>query len=368
MENDYYLHNFHSSGLSNDSVRRYGKTTSMKTYQRAFGIDWREYGESTDGVDRDPPPKTFPLVPRWLSTSTRTRSVLQSSSRDGESKCVTRMRNRCNAQNIALSVWWKKALQSNLKERMWVRLGSTQEESLLPGRFERVYQPEKLGQFDRFFSRTWETPIRRSHAAQHSEGVEDDAIAIDFARVIATDLTSPNHANQDHPSDNSASGGIPLSKFVRDYGFEPRTESALKLFAEHYNRAPVRPNFEYLSQSDASRMKSPPDEYLRYCAPSSQEFDQPQSYRVDRVEEFKRELHDYSLSADDVAGIREVSLFTALVEPKLPWSDSHAHTGFLSSLDQPISTIRCSTANTGASTRIPRPLTLLRLSMSNSIL
>jgi hypothetical protein len=314
MENDYYLHNFHVKAGK-------GTTTSMKTYQRAFGIEWREDEESTDGVDPEPPFKSTSSAAQQWSTASRARSTRpnisssgSSSSWEGESKRVTQVRNRCKAQNVALSTWWKVALQSNIKDRMWIRLGNRHDESLLPQRFERVYQPEKLGQFDRFFSRTWETPVRRSHAAQHSEGVEDDD-AIDFSRVISNDFASPSRTNQNHRQvDSQTTGGIPLQKFVTDYGFEPRTESALKLFAEHYNQAPICPSFEYVNQSDAAPMKSPPDEYLRYCAPSSQAFEQPQSYRVDRVEEFKQELRDFTLPADDVAGIRELARSAHLSE------------------------------------------------------
>jgi hypothetical protein len=54
---------------------------------------------------------------------------------------------------------------------------------------------------------------------------------------------------------------------------------------------------------------SPPDDYLKYCEPSSQLFLPPSS---ERVEEFKKKLLDLSLTADDVAGINEVRSSTVL--------------------------------------------------------
>jgi hypothetical protein len=38
--------------------------------------------------------------------------------------------------------------------------GAETEDSLLPPRYERLYQPEKMAQFDRFFARGWATPLR----------------------------------------------------------------------------------------------------------------------------------------------------------------------------------------------------------------
>lgn len=193
-----------------------------------------------------------------------------------------------------------------------MRHGCKHDESLLPGRFERVYQPEKLGQFDRFFSRSWETPVRRTHAAQHSEGVEDDD-AIDLSRVVFTEFV-PCDASQDRQVDSNTTGEIKLQDFVKDYGCEPCREPALKLFTEHFKQVPICPSFEYVSQSGIAPTKSPPEEYNRYCAPSCEAFDQPQSYRVDRVEEFKGILRDSTLPADDVAGIREVSCSAFLIQ------------------------------------------------------
>lgn len=281
----------------------------MKTYERAFGIDWSGDLANTE------PTKMLTIAQQRLSASSRTstgsRSSLptadSSSSNNNkhrdESKRVALVRSRCKAQNKALSTWWKIALQTYIKQRMWMRLRQNDEECHLPPRFERVYQPEKLGQFDRVFSRAWETPVRRSHAAQHAEGVEDDD-SVDFARVIAVEHVEPDRSIE-KPHSSSPTVEIPLRKFVDENSFAPQSESALKSFGQYYE-APMTTTFEYIGQNNAASTQSPPDEYLRYCAPSSKVFGHPQSYRTDRVDEFQKELHDYTLEADDVAGIQEV--------------------------------------------------------------
>lgn len=303
MENDFYLHNFHTSGLVSDSVGRYGRMTSMKTYERAFGIDWREDEEIADG-DMEPHSMAFPDESRRQPASSSTGNQQPSNSWERESKRVMRVRSRCKEQHAALSVWWKVALQANLKERLWVRLGQRQDETLLPGRFDRVYQPEKLSQFDRFFSRTWETPVRRTHAAQHSEGINDDGTAVTYSRVISADFTTVSPSVRNGQPHSSFLGEMKVSELVRDYGFAPREESSMKLFSDHFHKAHGGNQFEYITRSDASRMQSVPQEYLKYCATAQQTFE---PYNQNRVEEFQRELHDYTLSSDNVSGIRQVS-------------------------------------------------------------
>jgi hypothetical protein len=276
----------------------------MKTYERAFGIDW------TGDMVKPGPRKALTLAQQRLSASSRTPSGPQVSFtceafRHGdESKRVALVRNRCNTQNVALSKWWKIALRSYIKQRMWKRLPEHDEDCHLPPRFERIYQPEKLGQFDRIFSRAWETPVRQSHAAQHSEGVEDDEIT-DFTRVIALDSAKSGHVG-DKDVDSRSHDGTELRRFVEERGFDPCSASTLQSFGKYFEVSGSS-NFEYIGQNQVASIHPPPDEYLRYCAPSSHVFGQPQSYQRERVEEFKNALHEHTLSADNVSGIREVS-------------------------------------------------------------
>jgi hypothetical protein len=296
METDYYLHNFHVKAGR-------GKKTSMKALQQSFGIAWNEEeGHMDEAIDLSIPTATHPSSARQ-GCSDETSYMQQVA----ESKRVLRVRNRCKVQNYALSSWWKIALQSNLQERMWMKLVGSPSETLLPPRFDRVYQPEKLGQFDRFFSRAWSTPVRRSHAAQHSDGADEGDTA-DFVRIISCDLRAPNAGNDGFRSD-SADEGLPLSQFVEKYGFEARSESSLKLFAMHHNEEQIDMDFNYISHDDSTRA-NPPEEYARYVAPTNTVA--PQSYKSETVEEFKSCLFDYTLRSDDVSGIQKVRLFVGL--------------------------------------------------------
>lgn len=144
----------------------------------------------------------------------------------------------------ALSVWWKAAIQANIKSRMWMQLGSSPTESMLPPRFERLYQPEKIAQFDRFFARAWATPVRRSHSAQHSKGSsDDDTGARDFRRRVSvhnssgpgkTD-TSAQPSTTGHRDENALRVTKTLDNFVNSYGLQPHFKPTLKSFAKHHD-------------------------------------------------------------------------------------------------------------------------------------
>jgi hypothetical protein len=309
MESDYYLHNFHVKAGR-------GSTYSMKTYERAYGIEWGN-GEEDDGAhDKESavstPSVTWPRQTR--PTNPRPSPMQRSSSRDiaakktqVESQRISRVRNRCKTQNDVLSMWWKVALQSYVQQRMWMKLGRMKKsESLLPPRYERLYQPEKIAQFDRFFARGWAAPVRRSHTAQHSEGSERDTDAIELRRVI-----SGRRPESEHDETKGSNKEHVLKDFVGNHGFTPRFESSLKRFAAHHDSgrsASIAQSFDYVGRLDNSEAKEH-EEYLRYVEKSSSLFDAPHSYQKETVAEFEACLHDYSLKADEVVGIRKVRLF-----------------------------------------------------------
>jgi hypothetical protein len=189
-------------------------------------------------------------------------------------------------------------------------------ESDVPSRFDRIYQLEKLSQFDRFFSRSWSTPVRSSHAAQHTVGSDDDD-TYDFSRVISTDFTAPaTETNMTKDDDNDS--GLVVSEFIKIWGSGPRKELSLKLFREHHLTPHAKSNeYNYLGDCDTSSIEVKP-EYLDYVAPSTKVFGPPDNYRASIIEEFKSCLHDYTLDSDDVAGIHKVcSLFSFLAYPYL---------------------------------------------------
>jgi hypothetical protein len=300
MENDYYLHNFHVLNTRN-------ATSLMKTHECAFGMN------SVDEEEEESPKKSHSIRPNHgVSTSSRTRCSAKAKRFNAilrqESNRVTRVRRRCNKQNLVLSSWWKLALQANLEERMLLRHGRTQEDNTLRGRFERIYQPEKLTQFDRVFSRAWETPVRRTHAAQHAEGVDGDDTK-DFTRVFSIDTYSPR-VNEKSFAGELNSQQISLSDFVSDNNFQSLKESNMKLFAEFFDKDEV---------NGATGTIDVPENYQQYCEASSQRF---HPNRPRQIKEFQWALHDLSLSVDDVAGINEVCHVHFLNEIDVPYSSN----------------------------------------------
>jgi hypothetical protein len=292
MENDYYLHNFHVLNARNAAFL-------MKTHEREFNVSWLDEDAA---CDRESPVKVKMDLTNLNSNSVSGLGIKRIGY-DRESERVTRVRTRCNKQNVVLSTWWKRALQAHLRDRIWVNQGDRYEGQLLPDRFERVYQPEKLGQFDRVFLRPWEVPVRRTHAAQHSEGVGDDDVN-DLSRIISIDFFSLNTGDNQQCGMVNALSKMSLNQFVKSCEFNPRTESELNLFVQPFN-------VDFHTTVLGTPYRNPPDDFLKYCEPSSQQFLPPP---FERVQELKKELLDLFLTADDVAGINEVSLSFILYE------------------------------------------------------
>lgn len=297
MESDYYLHNFHvKSGK--------GTTTSMMDYRRAFGLDCCDDDEEISPVvynEHDAHSSRRVLATRNQSDN-KSRDCISTCQRSIESSRVSKVRNRCKSQNLALSTWWKASIQMFFQQRMWMRRGSSRVSADLPLHFDRVYQLDKLSQFDRFFSRTWSTPVRRSHAAQHTDGTDDED-APEFPRVISL---SPLVSLSSLAEEVRESDSLVISEFIKKWGFGSRSESTLKLFAEHNASCPVSSEYSYIGKCEVSA-EEPQQEYLQYVAPLSKSFGPPNSYKASVVDEFKSCLHDYMLGADDVAGIQKVS-------------------------------------------------------------
>jgi hypothetical protein len=139
-----------------------GASHSMIRYQRSFGVaDWDNNSEKDNAASRS------------IDQEDRLRRI-------------ARVRIRCNAQSKALSSWWKLAVQANVQRRMWINVGRNPIDSMLPPRFERIYQPGKIAQFDRFFSRSWATPVRRPPSSnQHADDPGSDKLLLEFRRDIS---------------------------------------------------------------------------------------------------------------------------------------------------------------------------------------
>jgi hypothetical protein len=288
----------------------------MKTFQRAFGIDWNENVEGDGSNDKDTvtssaarhgvkltrsgPPLPVPTQ-RNQSHDTSASNIS-----DEESHRVAGVRSRCKAQHDALSAWWRIALQSNIQQRMWMQLGSNQAESLLPLRYERLYQPDKIAQFDRFFARGWATPVRCSHSAQHSEGASGEVEAPDLKRVLSRQAGTVESRHKSPPGERHCEKRQTLSDYVASYGLKPHVASSLTRFLEHHDGvdATIDSSLDFVGRLDTNA--APSAEYLRYVCPSIELYEGAQSYRKEAVEEFKACLHDYSLKSNDVCGIREV--------------------------------------------------------------
>jgi hypothetical protein len=277
METDYSLHNSPSDHHS----------FSMKSYERTFGLSNRQGDLSKDAPDS-------------LELS--------------RSEIAGRIRRKCDAQSGQLSLWWKVALQLYVQQRIWLRHGGEPDQSYLPTRYDRLYQPEKIAQFDRFFARGWAVPVRRPHSAQHTEGTDQESSKFYLRQAIAGDVEK-----ECKESDESAvaSNSIKLRDFFETHGFKTQYPAELRRFGKRLEIKPTN-STQYAGQPYSSD-NAVPEEYLRYTQPFSEVSPLTHASRKDVVEEFQACLRDFTMDSNDVAGIRDVSTEQDLVWTSLLW-------------------------------------------------
>ncbi len=306
METDYYLHNFH---VGNGR----GTCQSMKEFQTDFGVlDWNDDEQKSDGdFEKDSTISSHSLRlshHRAHSRNTTLGSIDVAGLRhDEQVRRVQKVRDRCTSQNKALSVWWKIALQSNVQQRMWMKLGNNPSDSTIPPRFERLYQPEKLAQFDRFFARPWATPVRRSHSAQHNPETDDDAEIAVFRRNISGIARNVDPDLEKVPEVGGQTAGLSmtLKEFAHNYGFAPQRQVLATQSAGTQKDLPINPGdlHTYIGDHEDGSERAR-KEYENYVAP---QFENSSPFQRNAFEEFKEALQPLSLGADDVDGIRKVS-------------------------------------------------------------
>lgn len=243
METDYYLHNLHVKAGR-------GTLHSMRTYQRAFGVEWN--GDEELSLREKETPLSSPALATHkglVSDQTRESKRHGSSSsmgkyNAGETWRITRVRHRCDAQNEALSLWWKAAIQAYIQQRMWMQLGRSTSESMLPPRFERLYQPDKLAHFDRIFARSWATPVRGSHSSQHSTSAEEESEIMEYRKNISGRGASTKDSERlklfsSSPSasstDKAANNEMTIQDFVDTCGLKPRVAPTLTRFIKPHD-------------------------------------------------------------------------------------------------------------------------------------
>jgi hypothetical protein len=306
LETDYYLHNLHVKAGR-------GTLHSMRTYERSFGVEWSD--EDDLHGEREDPTSSAGLRRAKLARLRAQRKgrsddnkELENESADGhESWKIARVKRRLKSQNNALSLWWRTAIQTHIKQRMWIQLGKSPTESLMPPRFERIYQPLKLAQFDRFFARSWAVPVRRAHSSQQRKGDSEESERLDYRKTISDPALLRNKSNPEEPRQDGES----LAEFHTNHGYEVTHNPILNRFIAHHakNEAAISTNStETKARRFVGRIgetQKPCEEYIRYTSSNTEH--SLQSFRPERIEELKKCLGDTYLHSDNVVGIRKLA-------------------------------------------------------------
>lgn len=82
-------------------------------------------------------------------------------------------------------------------------------------------------------ARSWATPVRRSHSAQHTS--DDDIQFIEFKRNISGRRRISQQVPDEDSKDDKVDSGHVLEEVINDYGFAPANEPTLKTFIQHHD-------------------------------------------------------------------------------------------------------------------------------------
>ena len=291
METDYYLHN-------HDSKAEIGSWSSMGTYQRGYGIAWKE-------DDNDEPNSPVASLEQDRCVASPRDALLAEANDNDEVKNVQLVRKRLEYQNEALSLWWTHALQANMQQRMWMRSAQRDYNTEVRPRFERLYQPETISQYDRYFAKSWSTPVRRSHALQHGESGNDEGEGGELLRAVSRIPELGDFKDTLLKEHNTSQS---VAEFTKMYGYGPCFDSTLKRYSDYHakrTRVGVDSTFVGSSEREESDLAAQrKKQYEQYLSPNP---DICNHFDEEKVQEFDRCLHDFSLSSDDVYGIHKVS-------------------------------------------------------------
>jgi hypothetical protein len=81
-------------------------------------------------------------------------------------------------------------------------------------------------------ARSWATPVRRSHSAQHTS--DDDIQFTGFKRNTSGRQRKSQPPFEDSKDENDRLS-ISLSQMINEHGFAPASEPTLKTFIEHHD-------------------------------------------------------------------------------------------------------------------------------------
>jgi hypothetical protein len=277
----------------------------MKAYQSMFGIGWSDSEEDNfTGQSR-----------RYgKNESVSSLNVVDDPAR------IDRVKQRFRAQNDALSVWWKAAIQAYIQQRMWMQLGRNPSESSLPPRFDRLYRPTELSHFDKVFVRPWATPSRLSHEDQHKSSLDNENLGSAGlnprkAVPIGSKLTlfdervqsSKGHGGQGKAVEEGQ-GSISLQGYVQKYGFNAKCGNSLTQLIEaaHTACASSTDDHAYYLGSLKEKQEPPNPTYVDYV---SSNIMLRRSFRPEMREEFAACLNRVGVGIDsnDVQGIRKLA-------------------------------------------------------------
>lgn len=231
------------------------------------------------------------------------------------------VKERFSFQVDSLSSWWKVSLQYYITQRMWMKLETPDDFGTdYLDSFDRIYQPEKLTQFDKYFARSWSMPSRLSHEASL---VNDDLAGHRKNKTLG--LTSISESSHNPSEDENETLNEVLIKSKTRVEPIKENKEISKIYGEgkfHIDQSIERvlPHLLLLLNaiehpqemflSDLRVGQKPYDEYLKYTSSIDNlfaQFGQEPVSCSNAFKEFATYIANTDLDSDDVEGIRRLA-------------------------------------------------------------
>ena len=225
LESDYYLHNYHcKSG-----------TASMKSMELCQYMAAASLGDEDMRGKRSI--NTTPILqrPKHITNSSRKFSFPFKDADSGiiqDSWRVERVVKRCSAQNVALTSWWRGAIQTYIDQRRWMHLGDNPFESMIPSRFERTYGAhDQLANFDHFFQRPFTRPLHASHSSQKrkADDEEKESLLL-YRKTLSPHNDGLSIGNSSNFGDSDKEDEVSLKDLTQKFGYRNRRKPYLGHF------------------------------------------------------------------------------------------------------------------------------------------
>jgi hypothetical protein len=205
LDGDFYLHN--------TGVQR-GTLQSMREFNKQQYFLEAEEDEEEEEEVRVGDSDASVVISRTRSATQALGTNVKEEREARMEAQKKRVRRLFTKQRANDSRWWKEALQKYAQQRMWMHLGPPKQ-GKLPSRFDRIHEPYRLTQFDKYFALDYAVPT----SVVRDVTIMGRPLQVPKAQGRASGTESKNRLNlQDFASaDSHNDRSLTIGRYVKEF-------------------------------------------------------------------------------------------------------------------------------------------------------